>query len=132
MWLRLVVLVISCASAWVCVWSQMKLEYTTLHNEFVQFFEEKVEKVIASVGGSPSEFYQQLKKRVRLDATGADAQFTQVRSFPSHVVHTFTIVANLKLEIFLLRVIVALLRSCVKRSCFPPAHACLRRISIFH
>lgn len=57
---------------------QMKLEYTQLHNDFIAFFEEKLEKVIASCGSSVREFYQLLRAADRKNSSGADARFTQV------------------------------------------------------
>ena len=65
----------------------MKLEYTALHDEFVAFFEERVEKVIASAGGTPKQFYRQLKARVQQDDGGADATFTQA-SYLLHCVRS--------------------------------------------
>ena len=56
---------------------QMKLEYTQLHNDFIAFFEEKLEKVIASCGSSVREFYQLLRAADRKNSSGADARFTQ-------------------------------------------------------
>ena len=58
---------------------QMRLEYTALHHEFVEFFEQKLEKVIASVGSTVKDFYQKLKAADRADSSSADARFTQVR-----------------------------------------------------
>lgn len=57
----------------------MKLEYTALHNSFLQLFEEKVSKVISAAGSSPTEFYKELKTAERSNPSGSDARFAQVR-----------------------------------------------------
>eukprot|EP00500_Bicosoecida_sp_ms1_P001527 CAMPEP_0203806892 /NCGR_PEP_ID=MMETSP0115-20131106/764_1 /ASSEMBLY_ACC=CAM_ASM_000227 /TAXON_ID=33651 /ORGANISM="Bicosoecid sp, Strain ms1" /LENGTH=118 /DNA_ID=CAMNT_0050715559 /DNA_START=191 /DNA_END=544 /DNA_ORIENTATION=+ len=57
---------------------EMKLEYTALHESFLAFFEERMEKFIADAGSTPSEFYKAIKKAVLDDPSGEDNSFIQI------------------------------------------------------
>lgn len=55
-----------------------KLDYTTLHNEFLAFFESKLESVIKESSGTPESFYKLIKSEVDEHPDGEDAFFVQI------------------------------------------------------
>lgn len=57
---------------------EMKLEYTTLHNKFMEFFESKIEEVITRNGSDVKTFYKLVKQRSLEDPDGDDSNFVQI------------------------------------------------------
>ena len=57
---------------------EMKLEYTDLHNKFLEFFEAKIEAVITKNGSDVRTFYRILKERSIADPDGDDSMFIQI------------------------------------------------------
>mmetsp|Transcript_16578 Transcript_16578/g.46456 ORF Transcript_16578/g.46456 Transcript_16578/m.46456 type:complete len:135 (-) Transcript_16578:72-476(-) len=57
---------------------EMRLEYTHLHESFLKFFEEQMEKFITDAGSTSEDFYRELKANIRENGEGEDHSFVQI------------------------------------------------------